>query len=122
MKFKPESAAGLPQTDLELQYQKAVDLGKIRAGADCLFYPKFSYVGCLPYEDVAQVYLRKEQVIARLCCGTADLSPVFVMVVGKDGQVYKTEIRDQDSGKAFLEYVSMAAPHVKIGYHRQEQA
>ena len=121
MKFKSESGGTLPQGDLEEQYRRAEDLGKIRAGERCLFYPKFTYVGCLPYEELSQLYLRKEEVVARLCCGTADLSPVFVMAVGNDGEIRKTQIRDQQSGQALLDYVAKQAPQVKIGYDKKTQ-
>lgn len=122
MKFKSETGNSLPQGDLEEQYRQAVDLGKVRAGEHCLFYPKFSYVGCLPYEELRQVYLRKEEVVTRLCCGTADLSPIFVMVVGTDGQTRKTEIRNKEMGQALLDHVAKCAPHVEIGYRKGQNA
>lgn len=122
MKFKLETGGALPQVDLEEEYRQAVDLGRVRAGESCLFYPKFSYVGCLPYGQLRQLYLRKEQVIARLCCGTADMSPIFLMAVGNDGQTRKTEIRSREMGQALLDHVAEHAPQVKIGYWKADHS
>lgn len=121
MKFKPETSTAVLQEDLEEQYRQAIDLGKLRAGESCLFYPKLGYVGCLPYDDLEQIYLRKEQVVARLCCGTADLSPIFVMAVGRDGKTRKTEIRSKEMGQTLLDYVARRAPQVKIGYWKADK-
>lgn len=115
MKFKPNTLSLTPE-QLERQYQNAVDLGSVRAGEVCLFYPKLGQTECLPYENLVQIYLRKEECITRLCCGTADLSPVFVMAVEAGGKVRKTQIRNQDMGKTLLDYVARQAPHVKIGF------
>lgn len=122
MKFKSELDGAPLQGELERDYKQAVNLGRVRAGEEGLFYPKLGYVACLPYGQLKHLYLRKEEVIARLCCGTADVSPVFVMAVGSDGKTRKTQIRDTEMGKTLLRYVSQRAPGVEIGYHKKTQA
>ena len=116
MKFKADTLS-LSQEQLEEQYRDAVDLGSIRAGEVCLFYPKLGRgTECLPYGKLAQIYLRKEECVTRMCCGAADLSPVFVMAVEEGGKVRKTQIHSQEMGKTLLDYVARKAPHVKIGF------
>lgn len=121
MRFKSETGNSLPE-NLEQQYANAVDLGKVKGGETCLFYPKFSYVGCLPYEELAHIYLRKEEVIARLCCGIADVSPIFVMAVDNQGRTYKTEVHSKEMGQSLLDHVAVRAPHVEIGYWKKDPA
>lgn len=115
MKFKTGGLSLSPE-QLEAQYRDAVDLGRVRGGEVCLFYPKLGGVECLPYEELVQLYLRKEECVARMCCGMADLSPIFVMAVQADGSVRKTQIHSQDMGRVLLDHVAQKAPHVKIGF------
>ena len=118
MKFKFHGQAATPE-ELERQYQDAeVDVGSVRAGARCLFYPKWGQAECLFYENLVQIYLRKEECVTRLCCGTADLSPIFLMAVEDSGKIRKTQIHSQDTGKTLLDYVARRAPHVKIGFSK----
>ena len=116
MKFRSETGAPLPQGDLEGEFRRSGSVGAVRAGETCLFYPGLTGVGVLPYGELKQLYLRKEQVVARMCCGVVDASPIFLMAVDTGGQVHKTSIRDTDSGKALLAQVAQRAPHVEIGY------
>lgn len=120
MKFKVEGG-GLPVPELERDYRASRDLGKVRLGARCLYFPKLSGVSCLPYGEIARAYLRQEEVNAKLCCGRASFDQFFLMVQGRDGTMYRGQVLNKDVGKQALAHISQADPQAEIGYRKPAQ-
>ena len=104
-----------PQEALEIDYRSACDLGKVRLGERWLFFPKFSGTAYLPYDQVARVWLRQEEVNARLCCGTANFDQFFLMIEGTDGQLRRAEVENKDRGKEGLVRIPQINPAVQVG-------
>lgn len=119
MKFKAETGEALPQEELERDYGQARDLGKVKVGAKCLYYPRLGSVGYLPCGQVVQAYLRQEEVNARLCCGRANFDQFFLMAVTAAGEVKKAEVLNKDVGKEGLALIAQANPGVKIGFDKK---
>ena len=119
MKFRSDTGEPLDLEGLEEEFAQAADLGRVRAGERCLFYPGLGSVRCLPYGRIQQLYLRREEAVANMCCGRVDVSPIFVMAVGTDGRTRKTQIRSREMGQTLLDHVARRAPNIKIGFSKQ---
>lgn len=119
MKFKAQTQLTLSQEQLEQEYAQARDLERVRLGTCCLFYPRLSGVSYLPYCGLERLYLRQEEASATMCCGRVDLTATYLMAVGTDGKIRKTQLRDLQAGQEALAWVSQRAPKVKIGYQQE---
>lgn len=122
MKFKPEIPDALPPAgQLEQDYARARDLGKLRLGTLALYFRKFSGVSCLPYNRIVRAWLRQEEVKARMCCATANFDQFYVVMDCADGQQRRGQVPDKASGQACLDHIAAQNPAVKIGYVKPEQ-
>ena len=114
MKFKP---VFLPLSDAELEddWTRARNIGKVRLGERCLFLTKFSGTHYLPYSRITRVWLRQEEVSAKMCCGRANFDQFYLMVQTGDGQTFKAQVLDKEPGKAALAHISARNPEVQVG-------
>ena len=116
MRIRQEGTAAVPESELEADFRAARDLGKVRVGERGVFLQKFSGVTFLPFGALERVWLRQEEVNARLCCGTANFDQFFLMLRGRDGQVRKGQVLSKELGKEALARIAAAAPEVESGY------
>ena len=115
-KFKPvagRSPLSLPE--LEADYAAARDLGQVRLGALCLYYPRLTAVSYLPLAQVERVYLRQEEVNARMCCAVASLDQFFLMAVPRDGEAVKGHLLNREVGKWAMERLAESHPQILQG-------
>ena len=116
MKFKPVLPGwSLPDGELEPDWSQARDIGKVRLGERCLYLSKFSGASYLPYEKITRVWLRQEEVNAKMCCGQVNLDQFYLMVQTGDGQTLKAQVLGKDPGKAALSHVSARNPEAQVG-------
>lgn len=120
MKFKPEiPSAVLPADALEQDYAQARNVGKVQLGEDCLFLRRFSGTSYLPYSQILRVWLRQEEVKARMCCATASFDQFYLVAACTDGQERRGQVINKDSGKAALDHIAAKNPEIKIGYEKK---
>ena len=123
MRFKPEiPSAVAPFGDLEQEYTQAQDLGKLRLGESLLFFRKFSGVSFLPYGQITRVWLRQEEVRARMCCATANFDQFYLVMACTDGQERRGQVLDKPTGQQCLDHIAAQNPSVKIGYIKPTQS
>lgn len=115
MRFRSLGQTQLDQLQLEESYALAQSGGRVKVGADCLFFPAFAAVEYLPYQDGRRIWLRQEEVTARLCCGRANFDQFFLMVEAADGRVHKGGLTDLTTGRQLLELLAQRAPHLPQG-------
>lgn len=116
MKFKPVCAGcALSAAELEGDWAQARDIGKVRLGEHCLFFARFAGAACLPYRQVARVWLRQEEVNANMCCGRVSLDQFYLMVQTTDGQTLRGQVLDKDCGKAALAHTAARSPEAQVG-------
>lgn len=117
MKFKPEiPSASLSPDTLEQEYAQARDVGKVQLGERHLFFRKFSGVSYLPYGQILRVWLRQEEVKARMCCATANFDQFYLVMDCADGQERRGQVMDKTTGQQCLDHISAKNPAVKIGF------
>ena len=103
------------QVDLEADYKAAQNLGKVRLGAQWLFFPKFSGTSYLPYTDISRIWLRQEEVTAKMCCGRANFDQFYLMVIDQQGQLHRGHVDDMAKGKEALARIPQYNSAVHIG-------
>ena len=117
MRLKAEIAgAQLPEELLEREFSQARNIGKVQLGESCLFFKKFSGATYLPYGRILRVWLRQEEVKARMCCATANFDQFYVVMDCADGRQRQGQVLDKDTGKAALDHIATRNLAVKIGY------
>lgn len=122
MKFKPEIPdAVLPVEVLEQDYAQARSMGKVHLGDQCVFIRRFSGVAYLPYDRIVRVWLRQEEVKARLCCGTANFDQFYVVMACADGRERRGQVISKDMGKRCLDHIAVRNHSVSIGYVKPQE-
>ena len=121
MKFKPEiPGALLPVEELEQDCAQAQVFDKVRLGERCIYFRKFSGTTYLPYSHISRVWLRQEEVKARMCCATANFDQLYVALSCSDGQERRGQVIDKAAGQRCLDHIAARNPEVKIGFVRPE--
>lgn len=118
MKWTQELGPALPREELEEDFRRARDLGKVRLGERCLYFTRLSGTVCLPYGEVVWAYLRQEEVNAKLCCGQANFDQFYLMVQGSDGKLRRGQVLTKQAGGQALEHIAARCPEAKIGYYK----
>ena len=80
MKFKPEGEPfPLEQRDCQEDYDRARELGRVRLGARALYYPRLTWVGVLPLDQVERAYLRIEDIPVGMGCRRVPVGQHYLM-------------------------------------------
>ena len=108
----------LSQEELKTEFRQARDCGKVRLGASCCYFTRFSGTVCLPYDAIVRAWLRQEEVNANLCCGRANFDQFFLMVQDQSGNTHKAEVVSKELGKEALSLISQHRPQAEIGYRK----
>lgn len=117
MRLKAEIAgAQLPEELLEREFSQARNIGKVQLGESCLFFKKFSGATYLPYGRILRVWLRQEEVKARMCCATANFDQFYLVLACADGQERQGQVEGKADGQRCLDHIAAKNPEVKIGY------
>ena len=115
MRIKLEAPAGVSEEALAAEFRAARDLGKVRIGESGVFFTRLSGTAFLPWEAVERVWLRQEEVNARLCCGTANFDQFYLMVLGTDGRERKGQVLSKELGREALDRIGRLAPDLPLG-------
>lgn len=108
----------LSPEELTAEYKNSRNLGKVRLGERHLFFPKFSGTSYLPYEQVAHIWMRQEEVTAKMCCGRANFDRFFLMVKDTSGAVRRAELTERRHVEEALSLIAARNPCVEVGYHK----
>lgn len=121
MKFKPEGEPfPLEQRDCQEDYDRARELGRVRLGARALYYPRLTWVGVLPLDQVERAYLRIEDIPVGMGCRRVPVGQHYLMAVCRNGETKKAALADRKEGDWALAELARLAPHIKIGYAAPE--
>ena len=117
MKFKPEiPGALLPVEELEQDCAQAQVFDKVRLGERCIYFSKLSGTFYLPYDRISRIWLRQEEVKARLCCGTANFDQFYLVMACTDGREHRWHVEDKAAGQSCMDHITARNPEVETGY------
>lgn len=120
MRFRPgDREMSYDLSQVEADFARARDLGKVRLGEEHLFLPRFSGTLFYPYGQIVHAWLRQEEVNARLCCGTANFDQFYLMLELADGSLQRGQVLDKAAGKEALALLAARRPAISIGYYPQ---
>lgn len=88
---------------------------RLQLAEEELLYRKGLKWKTIALADIARAYRRVEEVTARVCCGIADFSTHYIMLVSGSGETVKVEMSAEGKAKEFLEALRQQAPHIAIG-------
>lgn len=72
----------------------------------------------LPYADIAQAYMRIEEVNSKMCCGTANFDMHFLMLKTQSDELFKIPVTSKALIKQMLESLRTINPEIEIGYKK----
>lgn len=93
---------------------------KIKIGDSVLTYKKGFKWQTLAISDIAQAYLRIEEVNGKLCCGVASFDMHFLMLKTKEDALLKLEASDRETVETMLQALKEKNPEIKIGYDKPD--
>lgn len=73
----------------------------------------------LPYQEIAQAYLRIEEARGKLCCGVASFETPFLVLKKKDGSLLKIEASSKEIVKEILAALEEKNAGIEIGYKKE---
>lgn len=94
---------------------KNLDDKKIRFHEEELEYKKGFKWYVLPYSDIANAYMRIEEVNGRLCCGVASFDMHFLMLKTSSGELIKLEASSKELVKEMLGELQVRNRDIEIG-------
>lgn len=117
MKFRPEAGAlPLPQEDYRADFARARELGRVRLGALALYYPRLTWTGVLPLDQVERAYLRIEDIPVGMGCRRVPMGQHYLMAVLPGGESRKAAVNSRGEGDWALERLAQLSPRIQIGY------
>ena len=94
---------------------KNPDDKKIRFHEQEMEYRKGFKWYVLPYSDIANAYMRIEEVNGRLCCGSVSFDMHFLMLRTSSGELLKIEVSSRERVREMLEQLRVKNEKIKIG-------
>lgn len=73
----------------------------------------------LSYDEIAQAYLRIEEVNSKICCGTASFETPFIVLKLKDERMLKIEASSKEAVKEMLAVLEEKNANIEIGYKKE---
>ena len=121
MKFKPEGEPfPLEQRDCQEDYDRARELGRVRLGARALYYPRLTWVGVLPLDQVERAYLRIEDIPVGMGCRRVPVGQHYLMAVCRNGETKKAALADRKEGDWALAELARLSPDIRTGHAPSE--
>ncbi len=119
MTFTPLSP-NFPLSNLDVDYESATEQGGLRAGQLAIYQRQLLRTSYLPYATITHAFLRREQVIAKMCCGAYNADQFHLVLVDADGQEHQLHLETKEDGDALLQTITQHQPGAKIGFNRQQ--
>ena len=74
----------------------------------------------LPYQEIAQAYLRIEEARGKMCCGVASFETPFLVLKKKDDSLLKIETSSKEIVKKILAALEEKNAGIDIGFKKTE--
>lgn len=95
---------------------------RLQLTAEAVLYRKGLKWHSIALADLVRTYRRVEEATARLCCGVAEFTTHYIMLVPAQGETVKVEMTQESMAKEFLDAVKQQAPHIAIGLPATKKA
>ncbi len=107
---------------LDAQYGLAKAYGKVRPGADALFWRSGLRRYAIPMSEIRRIYRRVEGVYGKLCCGGRNYFIEWLVLVPSDGSEVVIHIGDDMAKTAQTLLEDLKAAHPEIQYGKDNSA
>ena len=87
-----------------------------------LYYRDLLFKKELPIADIRWVYIQKEDINSKLCCGSYNMEITRVIVIDKDGRKVALEYEQNDPAREILAKISDPGSHILVGYTDENKA
>ncbi len=104
--------------DVTTDYHSSTQYGPLRGGHFSLFQQQLLRTGYLPYSAIAHAFLRREQVIAKMCCGAYNADQFHLVLVDLEGEEHQLHLDSKQDGEALLQLITQHQPSAKIGFYK----
>ena len=112
MNFLPlEEGAAQPE-NIKSEYRSAREIGKVRLGAEHLFFRVGLKVHYIPIADIKRCFRRVMEVPVKMCCVGGDLEIQNIVICGReDTELIQAQLPGEKAAKILVDEIKKKAPH-----------
>ena len=115
MKFYPLKAVETNMESLQTEYKSAREVGKLRLGAERLYFRSARKIFYIPYTDIHRYFRRVMLVPAKLCCGKGDFAVEHLVICDTDNELAQIQLPGSRAAKVLMDQMSELAPGAIVG-------
>lgn len=116
MKFNPLTTSEENMESLQTDYKDAQEIGKLRFGAERLYFRSARKIFYIPYTDIHRYFRRVMLVPAKLCCGKGNLAIEHLVICNDDDhELAQIQLPGSHAAKVLMERMSKLAPDAIVG-------
>ena len=115
MKFNPLTTSEENMESLQTDYKDAQEIGKLRLGAERLYFRSARKIFYIPYTDIHRYFRRVMLVPAKLCCGKGDLAVEHFVICDADSELAQIQLPGSHAAKVLMDRMSELAPDAIVG-------
>lgn len=119
MKFFPLTTQQSNEAALQQEYKDGRVIGNVHLGNEYLFFKEKRKIYYVPYGDIRRCFRRVMLVQTKMCCGRGNLEVENLVISGESGELAQIQLPGERAGKIMLEEIARRAPHVQIGYPKE---
>lgn len=104
-------------TALDTQFESAVSYARLKLGSSHIFWKAGLRWYCIPISQVQRVFRREMPVRTKLCCGGANFTVEWMVLILSDGSELEIYMGDdvQTKAEAMLQSMKLSHPTLQYG-------
>ena len=110
MRFTPLAGGETDSALLNEEYKAAREIGKLRLGAERLYFRAGLKTWFIPYSQIRRYFRRVMQIPAKLCCGKGNFDIESLVLCGDEGELAQIQLPGTKAAKIVMEQLKTLAP------------
>lgn len=115
MRFYPLKNSEDNTEILQAEYKSAQEIGKLRLGAERLYFRSARKIYYILYTDIYRYFRRVMLVPAKLCCGKGDFAVEHLIICDVDKELAQIQLPGSHAAKVLMERMNLLAPNAIVG-------
>lgn len=115
MNYYPLTQTEYGQETLRTEYRAAREVGKLRLGAQVLFFRNGLKTYYIPYQDIKRCFRRVMMIPAKLCCGKGELPVENLVVCDAQKEVAQIQLPGTNAARILMEELKRLIPDAEFG-------